>query len=146
MIVRITAGAMIIALCACSKSGESSNTAADADASGKTATGERTLAEGTPVCLQAVAGQRYPIVEALEEQDLEVVESCIRAEALVAEEGEAGAFVLRYQMMGDPEWKSCTSSADERLEFLDECTAQLVSDLGGAAGSSAASADSDAAE
>lgn len=147
MIVRlIVAPALIVALAACGKSGDTSNTADDvdaaSDASGEGAVGPRTLAEGTAVCLQAVAGQRYPIEEALAEASLEVVDSCIRADALIKEEGQAGAFVLRYQLMGDAEWKECTSSAEARLDFLDECTSKLVTDLDSGAGSSSASAES----
>lgn len=151
MIARITLGAVFIAtLTACGGGGSEPNTADDVDAAapgkpGGGSLGPRTLAEGTAVCLQEVAGQRYAIEDALKEHELEPVDSCIRADVLIKEEGAAGAFTLRYQMMGDAEWKECSSSADDRLDFLDECASQLVTELG-TAGTSSASAESEPAE
>src|SRR5690606_16653407 len=121
---------------------------ADAAASGKSGDGglgPRTLAEGTAVCLQEVAGQRYAVEDVLKEHDLEPVDSCIRADVLVQEEGEAGAFTLRYQMMGDADWKECSSSAEDRVTFRDECAGELVTELG-SAGTSSAAAESEPAE
>lgn len=152
MIDRITVGAVLIAtFAACGgSSGSEPNTADDAEAgdpdkSADANLGPRTLAEGTAVCLQEVSGQRYPIEDALKAQDLEPVDACIRADVLIQEEGQAGAFVLRYQMVGDAEWKECTSSVEDRLVFLDECTSQLVTELG-TAGSTSSSAQSQQAE
>jgi hypothetical protein len=149
MIAHITVGAVVIVtLTACGGGGSEPNTADDVDAApGKSggSRGARTLAEGTAVCLQEVAGQRYAVEDVLREHSLEPVESCIRADVLVKEEGQAGAFTLRYQMMGDAEWKECTSSEEDRLAFLDDCAARLVTELG-SAGTSSASAESEPAE
>src|SRR5690606_21767703 len=151
MIARITVGAvLIVTLAACGSGGAEPNTADDAEAadsgkSGDGGLGPRTLAEGTAVCLQEVAGQRYVVEDVLKEHDLEPVDSCIRAVVLVQRDGVAGAFTIRYPMMGDADFMKCSLTDDDRLTFREDCAGQLGPELG-SVGTSSASAESEPAE
>jgi hypothetical protein len=98
--------------------------------SGATATGKK-VEEGSSVCVSNLLGVRYAIEDVLEEVGLKVTGDCMFADVEIAEQGEPGAFELKYRALGE-EWQSCKSTAQDRIAFVKECTDAIVTTSGGA--------------
>ncbi|MCA9624637.1 MAG: hypothetical protein KC731_36690 [Myxococcales bacterium] len=81
---------------------------------------------GARVCIDGHLGQRYLVEDALSEQELEPVDDCMSADVMVQEQGEPGAYVLRYQMVGAGEWSSCESALEDHIAFLSACAGELI--------------------
>ncbi len=88
------------------------------------------LAAGSAVCIRELVGVRYPLVDELERQQLAVEGSCMVADVQLEEQGEPTAWVMRYQRIGDADWKECTSNLAEREAFAQKCIDQMRHDLG----------------
>jgi hypothetical protein len=88
------------------------------------------LQAGTKVCLHELAGARGPLEDAITAQKLVVDAGCMLYDLGVKEAGSAGAWVMRYQRVGDGDWKECKSSAPDREEFVRKCVEQMIDDLG----------------
>ena len=88
------------------------------------------LAAGSAVCISELAGVRYPLVDELERQQLAVEGSCMVADVQLEERGEPSAWVMRYQRIGDADWKECKSNVAEREAFAQECIDKMKTDLG----------------
>ena len=104
-------------------------------------TAARQLKEGASVCLQKLAGVRYTLEDVLKENDLEPTADCMFADVQIEESGEAGKYVMRYKLVAENDWKTCESTAEERVAFARECTSMMVTEIGG--GGKQASAASD---
>ncbi len=86
---------------------------------------------GTKVCISDLAGVRYALEDALREQKLEPARSCTSAKIRMQEQGAPRAWILRYQHVGDRDWKECRSAESERHAFAEQCIGQMLTDLGG---------------
>jgi hypothetical protein len=53
------------------------------------------------------------------------------ADVQLEEKGGPSDWTMRYQRVGDADWKECKSSQEAREAFADECISQMISDLGG---------------
>ena len=73
---------------------------------------------------------RYPLVDELERQELAVEGSCMVADVQLEEQGEESAWVMRYQRIGDADWKECKSNVVDREAFAQKCIDQMKTDLG----------------
>jgi hypothetical protein len=137
-------GALILSAAACGGSSSGgANSADDVEGEGGPGSSGGALAEGTTVCISAVLGMRYPVEEALEAHQLEPVAQCMFAEVRLEEGGEPGAYFMRYQRVGDTDWKRCESTQQDRVPFVQECTLQMIDDLGAAPTTSAAGAEAE---
>jgi hypothetical protein len=88
------------------------------------------LQSGSAVCISELVGVRYPIEDELEKQALAVEGSCMVADVQLQEQGEPSAWVMRYQRIGDADWKECKSNHAERGVFAAKCIGQMINDLG----------------
>lgn len=95
------------------------------------ATGAK-VEEGSSVCVSNLLGVRYAIEDVLEQMGLKVTGDCMFADVEIAEHGEPGAFEMKYRTIGG-EWQSCKSKADDRQQFVRECTDAIVTSSKGAA-------------
>jgi hypothetical protein len=128
MDLRIFAAAAIVA--ALGAAGCTSTTVEGADAK-SAADAAGALQAGTKVCISDLAGVRYALEDALREQKLEPARSCTTAKIRLQESGARGAWIMRYQRVGDRDWKECRSAESERHAFAEQCIGQMMSDLGG---------------
>ena len=112
-----------IALVGCAKQNKV-NTAADP-------ANQASVDAGTTVCISELAGVRYTLEDVLVANELAPESTCMVADIELEETGEPTAWVMRYQRVGETDWKECTSSAASRNEFAHECIGQMMSDLGG---------------
>jgi hypothetical protein len=112
--------------CALLGGGEDAKSANDAAAAAKVA-----LQTGTKVCISEVAGVRFALEDALRAYDLTPEYSCVIADVRMRESGEPRAWVMRYQKIGDADWKQCQSSEEARDVFADNCIGKMIADLGG---------------
>jgi hypothetical protein len=104
----------------------------DGDAAGQSsAKSGGTLEAGTTVCINELVGVRYQLEEALEAAELAPEDSCMTADVQMEEKGGPNDWTMRYQRVGDADWKECKSSQEARDAFANECISQMVSDLGG---------------
>ena len=90
-----------------------------------------TLGDGTKVCISEVAGVRFALEDALREQELTPEMSCVSADVQLQESGEPRAWVMRYQKIGDADWRRCESTEEARDNFAQACIGQMIADLGG---------------
>ena len=120
----VVAATMAIAACATGKKNATSPDEVEGASAGQ-------LSAGTTVCINELVGVRYTIEDALRERELEPEGSCMMADVQLEESGEANAWVMRYQRVGDADWSECKSDAPEREVFAEDCINQMISDLGG---------------
>jgi hypothetical protein len=88
------------------------------------------LTAGATVCINEVAGIRYVVEDMLRARSLELADDCMGADLRVQEKGKEGAWVFRYQVPGDKDWRACESQQKERSAFLEDCGDELVGALG----------------
>jgi len=144
MSLRAIVGAVILII-ATGCGGAKSGGAGSADDADSPADGDQLpaaanqLEAGAAVCVENVVGIRYEIEDLLEERELKPVRDCMDADFQIAEEGQPGAFVMRYRKVGESDWQSCKSSSQDRAEFDQECLDAALGNLGG--GSDGASAN-----
>ena len=132
---RLVISLVLVALVGCGAKASSTpaDTADDADgepaADGAAPEGAvEELAAGASVCVEVLVGVRYPVEDALEEHGFEAAADCMFADAKLEEGGEAGAYFMRFQRVGESEWQRCDSTAENRNDFIAECVAQLAGD------------------
>ncbi len=87
--------------------------------------------DGQKVCIAELVGVRYELEDELVEQQLAPEQSCMFADIQLEETGEASAWVMRYQRVGDEEWQECKSSASDRAVFAEKCIGEMISTLSG---------------
>jgi hypothetical protein len=121
----------LLAACSANKKGAESPDDAEEAEEGATKGAKGSLSAGTSVCLAELAGVRYTFEDMLREQELEPAASCMTADVQVEEKGEAKAWTLRYQRVGDSDWKECKSDQETRMDFAADCIDQMRADLGG---------------
>ena len=123
---RLMVIAATVVIAACGAKDNSANNPDDVEggASGS-------LEAGTTVCINELVGVRYTLEDALRERELEPEASCMMADIQLEESGDASAWQMRYQRVGDEKWKECKSEAQERAVFAEECINQMIEDLGG---------------
>jgi hypothetical protein len=117
--------ALLITLAACS----AKPTVQTADNADKPLGGTKsamTISEGSAVCVDQMIGQRYVVEDALSAAGLEPVDDCMSADVVLQESGDAGAYVLRYQMVGDAEWSTCESAREDQTSFLESCMSEML--------------------
>lgn len=128
----MVAGALLVA---CGGGGAGSKGAASADdadggsaqegGEGKAPAVTNDVSADDAICIDSTIGQRYLVEDALEEAGIETVDSCLTADVMIQERGEAGAYELRYQKVGAGEWSSCESSLDKQVDFLESCVREI---------------------
>lgn len=122
---KVALGIVLLSMAgACASSGVTSKDAADAEQAAG-------LNSGTTVCISELVGVRFALEDMLKERDLAPERSCMFADVQMKETGEARAWVMSYQRVGDSDWKHCKSSERSREAFAEECIGKMVSELGG---------------
>jgi len=114
--------------CGKSKPAQSADDAADGATSSSAPSkspAAQSLEPGAKVCVDTSLGNRRLVEDALVEGGFEPIDSCMVADAMVREEGEPGAYELKYQRVGDDEWASCTSDLDGEMAFLEQCVIEM---------------------
>jgi hypothetical protein len=118
-----------LAVVACGASGAHASRPGAEPRAGEDARDDVQLQSGTPVCFGDVLPMRYVLEDALRARDVAPVDSCTTAEIRIEERGDSGKYVLRYQRIGDDDWRECESTSQDRATFLEVCTEQLVAEM-----------------